>query len=51
MGYSEVKISSEKCGLLLSKEILDNLQKQYLDYMLQNYENWMRKTIETEKVN
>ncbi|CAD6236665.1 GSCOCG00008226001-RA-CDS [Cotesia congregata] len=49
MLHPELNINISEIGDLLSKEILDELQEKYLRNMCQNYEEWMKKTLETEK--
>ena len=50
MQHPELNIDTNEIGPLLSREIVDDLQDQYLKNMYQNYEDWMKKTLETEKV-
>lgn len=50
MKHSELNIDTSDIGPLLNKEIIDDLQEKYLRNMYQNYEEWMKKTLETEKV-
>ncbi|XP_008560386.1 exocyst complex component 3 [Microplitis demolitor] len=50
MMHPELNINITKIGDLLAVEILDELQEKYLRNMCQNYEDWMKKTLETEKV-
>ncbi|XP_043269347.1 exocyst complex component 3 [Venturia canescens] len=50
MKHPELNIDTSDIGPLLSNEIIDDLQEKYLRNMCQNYEDWMKKTLETEKV-
>lgn len=50
MKHSELNIDMNDIGPLLNKEMVDDLQEKYLRNMYQNYEEWMKKTLETEKV-
>lgn len=50
MQHPELNIDTSDIGPLLSSEIISNLQEKYLKNMCQNYEDWMKKTLETEKV-
>lgn len=50
MKHSELNIDTSEIGPLLNKEMVDDLQEKYLRNMYQNYEEWMKKTLETEKV-
>ncbi|XP_063975126.1 exocyst complex component 3 [Diachasmimorpha longicaudata] len=50
MQHPELNIDTTDIGPLLSPEILNDLQEKYLRNMCQNYEDWMKKTVETEKV-
>ncbi|XP_012263532.1 exocyst complex component 3 [Athalia rosae] len=50
MQHPELNIDTSDIGPLLSNEMLSELQDQYLRNMQQNYEEWMKKTLETEKV-
>ncbi|XP_046736896.1 exocyst complex component 3 [Diprion similis] len=50
MKHPELNIDTSDIGPLLSNEVLEQLQDQYLKNMQQNYEEWMKKTLETEKV-
>ena len=50
MQHPELNIDTSDIGPLLSGEILNELQERYLFNMRQNYEEWMKKTLETEKV-
>ncbi|XP_057336506.1 exocyst complex component 3 [Microplitis mediator] len=50
MMHPELNINISEIGDLLAVEILDELQEKYLRNMCQNYEDWMKKTLETEKV-
>ncbi|KAK0175117.1 hypothetical protein PV327_008896 [Microctonus hyperodae] len=49
MQHPELNININEIGPLLSSEILSELQEKYLQNMRQNYEDWMKKTLETEK--
>ncbi|OXU16724.1 hypothetical protein TSAR_000990 [Trichomalopsis sarcophagae] len=50
MGHPELNINSKEIGSLLDSEIINELQQKYLKNMSRNYEDWMRKTLETEKI-
>ncbi|XP_066603462.1 exocyst complex component 3 [Prorops nasuta] len=50
MQHSELNININDVGPLLNSEIINDLQEKYLKNMCQNYEDWMRKTLETEKI-
>lgn len=50
MQHPDLNIDMRDFGPLLSKEIVNDLQERYLKNMWQNYEDWMKKTLETEKV-
>ncbi|XP_033230784.1 exocyst complex component 3 [Belonocnema kinseyi] len=50
MQHPELNIDTTEIGPLLSKEIVDDLQEKYLKNMYQNYDDWMKKTLDTEKV-
>ncbi|KAK2587600.1 hypothetical protein KPH14_003727 [Odynerus spinipes] len=50
MQHPELNIDTRDIGPLLSTEIINDLQQRYLKNMCQNYEDWMKKTLETEKV-
>ncbi|KAI4484165.1 hypothetical protein M0804_007621 [Polistes exclamans] len=50
MQHPELNIDLRDIGPLLSSEIINDLQQKYLKNMCQNYEDWMKKTLETEKV-
>lgn len=49
MKNPDLNIDVESIGPLLSPDILENLQDQYLKYVYQNYENWMKNTLDSEK--
>ncbi|XP_035743046.1 exocyst complex component 3-like isoform X1 [Vespa mandarinia] len=50
MKHPELNIDPRDIGPLLSSEMINDLQQRYLKNMCQNYEDWMKKTLETEKV-
>ncbi|XP_012139936.1 exocyst complex component Sec6 isoform X2 [Megachile rotundata] len=50
MQHPELNIDTSDIGPLLNPEIISDLQEKYLKNMCQNYEDWMKKTLETEKV-
>ncbi|XP_014206015.1 exocyst complex component 3 [Copidosoma floridanum] len=50
MGHPDLNLNINDLGNLLSDEIMSQLQEKYLKNMSQNYEDWMRKTLETEKI-
>ncbi|KAM0733533.1 Exocyst complex component 3 [Formica fusca] len=50
MQHPELNIDTSDIGPLLSPEMINDLQEKYLRNMCQNYEDWMRKTLETEKL-
>ncbi|XP_015605844.1 exocyst complex component 3 [Cephus cinctus] len=50
MRHPELNIDTSDIGPLLSNAIVNDLQEKYLRNMCQNYEDWMKKTLETEKV-
>ena len=50
LGHPELNINLTEIGSLLNTEIINELQEKYLKNMLQNYEDWMKKTLETEKI-
>ncbi|XP_011505380.1 PREDICTED: exocyst complex component 3 [Ceratosolen solmsi marchali] len=50
MGHPELNINLLEIGSLLNNEIIDELQNKYLNNMSQNYEDWMKNTLETEKI-
>lgn len=50
MGHPEINVKPDNLGFLLDKQCISMLEQKYLDYMLQNYEDWMTKTLETEKI-
>lgn len=50
MKHPELNIELRDIGPLLSSEMINDLQQRYLKNMCQNYEDWMKKTLETEKV-
>lgn len=50
MQHPELNIDMRDVDPLLSTEIVSDLQQRYLKNMCQNYEDWMKKTLETEKV-
>lgn len=50
MKHPELNIELRDISPLLSSEMINDLQQRYLKNMCQNYEDWMKKTLETEKV-
>ncbi|KAJ8684977.1 hypothetical protein QAD02_020770 [Eretmocerus hayati] len=50
IGHPDLNMNLKEIGPLLEGEIIDQLQMEYLRNMLQNYEEWMEKTLETEKM-
>lgn len=50
MGHVDLKINCDDVGSLLNTSIVDELQEKYLKNVSQNYEDWMKKTLETEKI-
>ncbi|XP_034945828.1 exocyst complex component 3 [Chelonus insularis] len=49
MQHPELNVNVDEIGPLLSNDIINNLQEKYLQNMCQNYEDWMKKTLEKEK--
>jgi exocyst complex component 3 len=49
MSHPELNINLAEIGSLLNNEIIDELQHKYLKNMSQNYEDWMKNTLEVEK--
>lgn len=49
MKHPELNIDITKVGPLLKKSIVDDLQSKYLEYIKNNYKEWMLKTLDTEK--
>jgi len=49
MQHSELNIGIASVGPLLRPNVINELQHQYLSNMESNYEDWMQKTLETEK--
>lgn len=49
MRHPELNIDTSDIGPLLSPEMINDLQEKYLRNMCQNYEDWMRKTLEKER--
>ncbi|XP_014238496.1 exocyst complex component 3 [Trichogramma pretiosum] len=50
MGHPDLKINLKSIGSLIETEIVEELQEKYLKNMLLNYEDWMKRTLETEKI-
>lgn len=50
MGHPDLDINLEEIGPLLNNDITNDLQDKYLSNMLQNYDDWMKKTLESEKI-
>ncbi|XP_054282990.1 exocyst complex component 3 [Macrosteles quadrilineatus] len=49
MQHEELNIGISTVGPLLRTNVINDLQHQYLSNMETNYEDWMQKTLETEK--
>ncbi|CAH0387252.1 unnamed protein product [Bemisia tabaci] len=49
MRHPELNIDTSTMGPLLRPAIIEQLQCSYLEYMENNYVEWMQKTLETEK--
>lgn len=49
MQHEELNIGISTVGPLLRTNVINELQHQYLSNMETNYEDWMQKTLETEK--
>lgn len=49
MKHPELNIDISKVGPLLKPSVVDDLQSKYLEYIKNNYKEWMLKTLDTEK--
>lgn len=49
MTHPELNIDLSSLGPLMKKQMLDEMEAKYLQIMERNYEEWMTKTLETEK--
>ncbi|XP_067000156.2 exocyst complex component 3 [Anabrus simplex] len=50
MQHPELNVDTSSIGPLLSNDVVQELQNQYLKNMENNYGEWMQKTLETEKI-
>lgn len=49
MGHPDLSIDAKALGPLMRAELLVEMEKRYLEIMEKNYQEWMTKTLETEK--